>query len=164
MLLPTKARHGSTAVCVLAHFLVPTGTTRGQLLHRQRKGKSKFPYGTGNPSGKGHSLPWKVRETVVGKHRVGSASNKGGSRDGDKIQKASVSHAWGLFSCLNNNCLVSLMMSETIKMKTRNNHKWAELSKAKYKKLSRGEHCLFTKSSCWESHLSSCLWCREAPL
>lgn len=43
MLLTTKARHGSTAVCVLALFLVPTGATRGQLPHRQRKGKSKFP-------------------------------------------------------------------------------------------------------------------------
>lgn len=61
MLLTTTARHGTTALCVLAHFLVPAGATRGLLLHIQCKEELSSPRGqetqVENYKSTGNSLP-----------------------------------------------------------------------------------------------------------
>lgn len=158
MLPTTMARRGTTAVWVSAHFLVSAGATRGLLLHIQCEGKSKFPYSTGNSSGE------------VLKHRKQTSMNSKCEREvkweAQAMRMGSHDREWlnleSKRTCMGDCHPVWTIIAwwawceRQSKQKT-NNHRGAGLSKAKYKKLRRHDHCLSTQSSCWETHLS--VWC-----
>lgn len=144
MLLTTKAWHGTTVVCA-SSLLSAHESHRELLLHVQCKGKSKFPYGTGN------SLPrtarmrqwWNGREEEAVRMAVMMKSRR------------QAYHAWRPPSGSNGDCLVSLMVSEPIKTKP-DTIPSEPSCQSQIQEALWGEHQL--QSSCWETPgLVSCL-------
>lgn len=141
MLLTTKAWHGTTVVCA-SSLLSAHESHRELLLHVQCKGKSKFPYGTGN------SLPrtarvrqwWNGREEEAVRMAVMMVKSR-----------RQAYHAWGPPSGSNGDCLVSLMVSEPIKTKP-DTIPSEQSCQSQIQEALWGEHQL--QSSCWETACS----------